>query len=136
MPKDKCEHNVVAKYCFRCKRPDLAGPVPKDYQEVERIARKIMSDNGGIDEVDDPSLFEDICQALTTYGNARELEGVEKTKKALKVTADDVYKVGDHYWGGDYEPSYSELTKLTESYNEIVDRKFTRLQSPEEELTK
>jgi hypothetical protein len=24
----KCEHDVNPKYCFRCKRPDLAGPVP------------------------------------------------------------------------------------------------------------
>jgi hypothetical protein len=23
--QEKCEHEVVAKYCFRCKRPDLAG---------------------------------------------------------------------------------------------------------------
>ena len=29
----KCEHNVVAKYCFRCKRPDLAGTPP---QSVEK----------------------------------------------------------------------------------------------------
>lgn len=26
---EQCEHNVSAKYCFRCKRPDLAGPVPQ-----------------------------------------------------------------------------------------------------------
>jgi len=26
---EKCKHKVVAKYCFRCKRPDLAGPVPE-----------------------------------------------------------------------------------------------------------
>lgn len=24
----KCRHDVVAKYCFRCKRPDLAGTPP------------------------------------------------------------------------------------------------------------
>jgi hypothetical protein len=26
--EDKCQHDVAAKYCFRCKRPDLAGSVP------------------------------------------------------------------------------------------------------------
>jgi hypothetical protein len=60
----------------------------KDYQEVERIARKIMSDNGGIDEVDDPSLFEDICQALTTYGNAR-------VEEIIKMAEREAFKVND-----------------------------------------
>jgi hypothetical protein len=33
---EKCEHNVVAKYCFRCKRPDLAGsPKPTPANECE-----------------------------------------------------------------------------------------------------
>lgn len=35
-------------------------------EEVKPIARKILADNGGIDEVDDPKLFRDICNALTS----------------------------------------------------------------------
>lgn len=31
----KCEHDVVAKYCFRCKRPDLAGTPPEDIPGFE-----------------------------------------------------------------------------------------------------
>lgn len=30
---EKCHHNVVAKHCFRCKRPDLAGLVPNTTKE-------------------------------------------------------------------------------------------------------
>lgn len=33
---EKCEHKVVKKYCFRCKRPDLAGNV-KNTPDTEII---------------------------------------------------------------------------------------------------
>lgn len=53
--------------------------MPKD--TVEEIAKKIMADNGGIDEVDDPKMFRDICQALTTAYN----KGVEVGNKPLGI---------------------------------------------------
>ena len=32
----------------------------------------------------------------------------------------DLQKVGDHYWGGDYEPTYYELINLEASFREIL----------------
>ena len=84
-------------------------------------------------------IIEKICDGSTDAGiniivsNTAQIVARE-VRKALKVTADDVYKVGDHYWGGDYEPSYVELCRLAESYNEIMDKKFDRLQSLENGL--
>lgn len=54
-----------------------------------------------------------------------ERQKCEEMVERLKMTADDVWKVGDHYWGGDYEPSYLELERLAESYNNIMERKLT-----------
>jgi len=42
------------------------------------------------------------------------------------VSVDDMQKVGDHYWGGDYEPSYLELERLSVSMNEILVPKLTK----------
>lgn len=39
--EERCEHGVVAKYCFRCKRPDLAGPIP-NIEEWEEPLMHIM----------------------------------------------------------------------------------------------
>ena len=54
----------------------------------------------------------------------------EEMMERIKMTADDVWKVGDHYWGGDYEPSHYELTMLAESYNDIMERKLTQTNNP------
>jgi hypothetical protein len=57
--------------------------MPKDYQEVERIVEEIFDTEyiGG----NQPNLNKDyIRQALTTYGNARELQGVEKVEKEIQ----------------------------------------------------
>lgn len=37
---EKCEHDVAAKHCFRCKRPDLAGPPPPDINTSNAIAQE------------------------------------------------------------------------------------------------
>jgi hypothetical protein len=61
-----------------------ADPMPKDYQEIEEISINITSHLAGVL----PSglydrLENDIIKALTTYGNARELQGVEKVEKGV-----------------------------------------------------
>ena len=74
-----------------------------------------------------------IREALTSLTQHHEAEverAVETTKEKVKVTADDVWKVGDHYWGGDYEPSHYELTKLAESYNYIMEKKLSAPTNP------
>lgn len=39
----KCEHDVVAKYCFRCKRPDLAGTPPQHEEWESRFEKEDFS---------------------------------------------------------------------------------------------
>jgi hypothetical protein len=67
--------------------------MPKDYQEVEKIVEE-FEDNfcfGFVkgrpihldDHVDAKEAIDWLRAALTTYGNARELEGVEKVEKRL-----------------------------------------------------
>ena len=48
-------------------------------------------------------------------------------RSSIKIDSSDMQKVGDHYWGGDYEPTYYELEKLTESMNEILQTKLKAL---------
>jgi len=60
--------------------------------QIEQLARKIMSDNGGIDEVDDPKLFRDICSALTeTYER-----GIEEGKRMERSEVRNAFAVSDN----------------------------------------
>jgi len=52
---------------------------------------------------------------------------VAAERERVKLDSSDMQKVGDHYWGGDYEPTYYELEKLTESMNEILQTKLKDL---------
>jgi len=52
---------------------------------------------------------------------------VAEQRSSIKIDSSDMQKVGDHYWGGDYEPTYYELEKLTESMNEILQTKLKAL---------
>jgi len=52
---------------------------------------------------------------------------LEEERSSIKIDSNDMQKVGDHYWGGDYEPTYYELEKLTESMNEILQMKLKAL---------
>ena len=52
---------------------------------------------------------------------------LEEERSSIKIDSNDMQKVGDHYWGGDYEPTYYELEKLTESMNEILQTKLKAL---------
>ena len=52
---------------------------------------------------------------------------LEEERGRIKIDSNDMQKVGDHYWGGDYEPTYYELEKLTESMNEILQTKLKAL---------
>ena len=52
---------------------------------------------------------------------------LKEERSSIKIDSNDMQKVGDHYWGGDYEPTYYELEKLTESMNEILQTKLKAL---------
>ena len=59
--------------------------------------------------------------------------------EACLPTEEDLQKVGDHYWGGDYEPQYQELIHLKQSFKEILTPKIEKyfhqeLQKVREEL--
>lgn len=41
-------------------------------------------------------------------------------------TEEDLQKVGNHYWGGDYEPQYQELIHLKQSFKEILTPKIEK----------
>lgn len=58
--------------------------MPKDYQEVERIVEEICYEGAKIGSPVPLEVYQAIKKALTTYGNARELEGVEKVKSKKK----------------------------------------------------
>jgi hypothetical protein len=63
--------------------------MPKDYQEIERIVEDFEYFDGQCY----PNRHSDwLRNTLTTYGNAREREGVEKVLHALQE-GDDAYKV-------------------------------------------
>jgi len=36
----------------------------------------------------------------------------ENITKIIFPTGDELHEVGNHYWGGDYEPTYQELEML------------------------
>ena len=52
---------------------------------------------------------------------------IEQRQGELLPTEDELQKIGDHYWGGDYEPSYLELTRLKESYGEVMSPKAVKV---------
>jgi len=51
--------------------------------------------------------------------NSREVE-------ELLPTEMDLIKVGNHYWGGDYEPQYQEIIQLQQSFKEILTPKIEK----------
>ena len=82
--------------------------MPKDYQEIERIVELLKEQyiekfkkNWGFPLTDEQAEEMDwwvgnIKTTLTTYGNARELEGVEKVEK---IVHDELYEI-DFYTDG------------------------------------
>ena len=45
---------------------------------------------------------------------------LKEQAEQTKLTTDDMQQVGEHYWGGDYSPSSTELIKLTDAVNEMI----------------
>ena len=86
-----------------------------------------------IDKCTDPETGElhigkydhEFLEKLLTQTLQAERQKRDELVERIKMTADDVWKVGDHYWAGDYEPSHYELMMLAESYNDIMKRKLT-----------
>jgi hypothetical protein len=64
--------------------------MPKDYQEeIEEISINIISHLAGVLPSGSYDRLENnIIKALTTYGNARELQGVEKVEKGVPARND------------------------------------------------
>lgn len=60
------------------------------------------------------------CKCHMSTHNTR--EGIEE----CLPTEEDLQKVGDHYWGGDYEPPYQELIHLKQSFKEILTPKIEK----------
>ena len=56
------------------------------------------------------------------------IEETHNTKEVEEMlpTEMDLEKVGQHYWGGDYEPTYHELINLKQSFKEILTPKIER----------
>jgi NAD(P)H-flavin reductase len=72
--------------------------MPKDYQEeIEEISINITSYLAGVltsglyDRLEN-----DIIKVLTTYGNARELQGVEKVRKGVPEEV-SLFPMADHH---------------------------------------
>jgi len=58
--------------------------MPKDYQEELLKPFEWLKDYPALPDPEcSHSVYDDIKRALTTYGNARELQGVEKVKKGV-----------------------------------------------------
>ena len=91
-------------------------------RSVEEIAREYVETWCGKQP---PQVFYEQVEALTQTLQAERQKRHEVVER-IKMTADDVWKVGDHYWAGDYEPSHYELMMLAESYNDIMKRKLTQ----------
>jgi hypothetical protein len=52
---------------------------------------------------------------------------MEKILEAIKFDMFDIESVGDHYWGGDYEPSINELKRMADIFNEKLEEKYNKL---------
>jgi len=85
MPKDNQEKEVD----FLLKATGNGGVatqsefMPKDYQEIEKIAKDLWRHIHFLSGENDARAILRITQVLTTYGNARELQGVEKVEKGV-----------------------------------------------------
>jgi hypothetical protein len=109
--KMNAPHNEIPKdtaFGFALRYPD---GLPKD--TVEELAKKIMADNGGIDEVDDPKMFRDICTALTTAYNKGVEVGIQQIVVAEKRPHEHNYipRVYEGSWAASVPPPSMFCTK-------------------------
>ena len=68
----------------------------KDYQEVEAFKAKLWELGLTAKDID-------VDAFLTTYGNARELQGVEKAKKEVEEYSKGIAKLHDRMIGSTHE---------------------------------
>ncbi len=85
-----CEHGVVGKYCFRCKRPDLA------IGWEEKLNNYEYHDEHGIYHIDNAEYNVDIPQ-LTRFIKDIESLAIEQFKqtKEYKQLEEDAWKYND-----------------------------------------
>lgn len=95
--EEKCEHNVTAKYCFRCKRPDLAGPTPTETDIANELACVLTNNEQGSFQKNletAKEYLEAYSKILLTNQHTEHAKELEKAKKkTLKSVEQKIYNI-------------------------------------------